>query len=88
VFIDLLRSAPGGRTFQATLLSFRIVRLPIHRYWAQAGAGKACDRLPAPAITGARGARLARRDCCGFNRRAESAASPTLRYSPATAPRI
>ena len=26
--------------------------------------------MPAPAITGPRGARLARRDVCGFNRRA------------------
>ncbi len=72
VFLGLLRIAPGGLTFQATLLSFRIVRPPIHRFRPRSEQAT-CDRLPAPAITGPSGARLARRDVCGFNRRALAA---------------
>jgi hypothetical protein len=65
VFEVYSAAPPVDVPFQATRLSLRIVRLPIHRFRAEAWTGKACDRLPAP-----RGARLARRDCCGFNRRA------------------
>jgi hypothetical protein len=70
--IGLLRSAPGGLTFQATILSFRIVG----RLTTALGPGRVrqCLRPAAvPAIAGPSGARLVRRDVCGFNRRAVGA---------------
>ena len=84
VFLGLLRSAPGGRTFQATLLSFRIVRPPIHR----SGPGRA-----GKPVTGCRprhhGARWRAAGAPGRLRLEPPGRAPHLRlrrHSPATAP--
>jgi hypothetical protein len=69
VFVGLLRSAPGGLTFQATILSFRIVG----RLTTALGPGqglRTCDRSSNPPSRGPSGARLVRRDVCGLDRRA------------------
>ncbi len=81
------RFAPHGPRWTYLSGNLPYGSLPIHRCRAQTDAdlpATGCRLRPSP---GPRGARLARRDTCGLDRRAVRIASPMHSHSPATAPR-
>jgi hypothetical protein len=78
VFLGLLRSAPGGLTFQA----FSCSRSAYPPLKGPGRAGKACDRPPMPAITGPGDARCARRDDMRLGPPGRFAASPAKASLP------
>jgi len=82
VFLGLLRSAPGGLTFQAVSCA-RHAYPPLE---AQVGSGKACDRPPAR-HHGARWRAVGAPGQMRLGPPGRLAASPAWRHSPATAPR-
>ena len=86
VFEVCSASPPVDFPFQATRLSFRIGRPPIHRCGPRRGR-QTFDRLPAPAINGAQRRAVGAPGRSGLDRRKGKLASHLRRPHPATAPR-